>query len=369
MDPIAHTLAGATLSQTGLKKLTPLATACLVIGANLPDIDGVTNFLGRDTALYYRRGITHGLAAMAILPIILTGIFLAYDRFWRLKRHPHKKPVKPIALLGLSYLSVFSHPLLDWLNTYGVRLLMPFDARWFYGDTLFIIDPWMWLLMSAGVVYTYSKKKFCKLSWLVLALSTSLLVSLAPMVSGIAKLAWWMGVGAIVSWKIKNKSTKSNQRLASICLGIFALYLAAMSLINIRARQIAESWLKRESPSAGVISLMTGPIPANPFFREVIFKSETYYYGLGISILNPTKIDILFDPIKIEPPNDIIKKAVNNSEIKGFVNWMRFPIYEINSIADKGYEVLIRDLRYVRPNQTKDIGIGFTKTFVPVSKM
>ena len=35
MDPLAHTLAGASLAQAGLKRLTPLATATLVIGANL----------------------------------------------------------------------------------------------------------------------------------------------------------------------------------------------------------------------------------------------------------------------------------------------------------------------------------------------
>ena len=55
------------------------------------------------------------------------------------------------SLLLLSYLGVLSHVALDWLNTYGVRLLMPFDGRWFYGDTLFIIDPWLWLTLGVGV--------------------------------------------------------------------------------------------------------------------------------------------------------------------------------------------------------------------------
>ncbi len=30
---------------------------------------------------------------------------------------------------------------MDWLNSYGVRLLMPFSNRWFYGDALYIVDP------------------------------------------------------------------------------------------------------------------------------------------------------------------------------------------------------------------------------------
>ena len=69
MDPIAHTLFGATLAETGLKKLSRLATPTLIIGANLPDIDAVVTVLGRDTSLLLRRGLTHGVLALAVLPL------------------------------------------------------------------------------------------------------------------------------------------------------------------------------------------------------------------------------------------------------------------------------------------------------------
>ncbi len=39
MDPICHTLVGAALAESGLKKRTALGTATLLIGANLPDMD------------------------------------------------------------------------------------------------------------------------------------------------------------------------------------------------------------------------------------------------------------------------------------------------------------------------------------------
>ena len=364
MDPIAHSLAGATLAQTGLKKFTPLATACLIISANLPDIDGIANFLGRDTALNYRRGITHGILAMILLPALLTGIFMVFDRWIRLKRHRQKKPIRPLAILTLSYLGVLSHPFLDWLNTYGVRLLMPFDGRWFYGDTLFIIDPWMWLLMSIAVVYIYSKKRFCKISWLLLGLFASLLISLASMVPLLAKLAWWLGFGIIICWRLTNNSRARNKQMARLSLAIFSSYLFAMSLINLKAKKVAENWLKQKSPSQSIINLMTGPLPANPFDRELIFASKEYYYGLKVSILSPDQIVTLFEPVQIKAPNAIIEKALAQEDIQGFVNWMRFPVYEVLEKKEGQFEVLIRDLRYVRPGQTEDIGIGFTKTFV-----
>ena len=69
MDPLAHTLVGAALAETGLQRTTALATPTLVIAANLPDLDVVTRFAERDTALLFRRGLTHGAAAMVVLPL------------------------------------------------------------------------------------------------------------------------------------------------------------------------------------------------------------------------------------------------------------------------------------------------------------
>ena len=60
--------------------------------------------------------------------------------------------VKPGQVLLLAALSILTHPILDTLNTYGVRWLMPFRGDWYYGDTLFIVDPWLWLVLGVGVV-------------------------------------------------------------------------------------------------------------------------------------------------------------------------------------------------------------------------
>ena len=46
---------------------------------------------------------------------------------------------------------MLTHPVLDWLNNYGIRLLMPFSPRWFYGDAVFIIDPWLWLALGGAL--------------------------------------------------------------------------------------------------------------------------------------------------------------------------------------------------------------------------
>ena len=140
MDNLCHTLVGAALAEAGLRKKTPLATATLLIGVNVADVDGILYWLNRPVeALGFRRGWTHGVLADAVWPFVLAGLMLAWDRWVRRRGHLDRPPADPRALVWLALLAVLTHPLLDLCNTYGVRLLMPFSGHWFHGDTLFII--------------------------------------------------------------------------------------------------------------------------------------------------------------------------------------------------------------------------------------
>src|SRR5688572_23430989 len=148
MDNICHTLVGAALARTGLKTRTTLGAATMMIGANFPDIDILTAPFGR--ALEMRRGWTHGVLALVVLPFVLTAIMMAWDRFVRQRMYASAPPVNPRGILILAGIGIWSHSLLDLVNTYGVRLLMPFSDRWFYADALFIIDPLVWGLLALG---------------------------------------------------------------------------------------------------------------------------------------------------------------------------------------------------------------------------
>ena len=155
MDNVCHTLVGAALAEAGLKRRTSLGTAVLMIGANFPDIDVLAVPFGH--SVDFRRGWTHGVLALVVLPFLLTAIMLAWDRWVaapRAERAGVDRPrgdALPRELLLLSAISILTHSTLDWMNEYGMRWLMPFSGRWFYGDTLFIIDPWLWGALGLGV--------------------------------------------------------------------------------------------------------------------------------------------------------------------------------------------------------------------------
>ena len=75
MDNLCHTLAGAALGEAGLKHKTALGVATLIIASNLPDID-VAVFATDTLAMSFRRGWTHGVLSMAVLP----AVFIATTR-------------------------------------------------------------------------------------------------------------------------------------------------------------------------------------------------------------------------------------------------------------------------------------------------
>lgn len=146
MDNLTHSLVGALIGQAGLKRRTGLAMPALIIGANLPDVDGVCMLLGTQ-GLALRRGVTHGPLAWLLLPLALAALLWGWDRWQagRGRRPDGRAPVSFGWLYALALVACLTHPALDWLNSYGIRLLSPFSGRWFYGDALFIIDLWLWL--------------------------------------------------------------------------------------------------------------------------------------------------------------------------------------------------------------------------------
>ena len=351
MDPIAHSLVGASLSETPLKRLSVLASPTLVLAANAPDIDIVSAFVGRDLSLQFRRGWTHGVLAMAILPLLLAGLILLADRcIASVRRRPPKARFGPT--LVLSYIGVWTHPILDWLNTYGVRLLMPFDGRWFYGDALFIIDPWVWLLAGAVVVLANTKSAISQTTWLIFGIATTALVTGVSVVPATARWTWIAGIAVIVGLRISGQVHTQLPRVAIACLTCIAVYAGSMAVGSHLATRQVSQWLSDRGSDSSVI--MAGPLPANPFVRDVIILDESHYHFLELNWLRSDPFQITGPAIPRGPNTPIINAALKAPSIKGLMTWIRFPAYSVNAVAD-GYIVTIQDVRYARRN---GLGIG-----------
>jgi inner membrane protein len=339
MDPLAHTLVGAALAETGLRRASPLATATLILGANAPDLDAVVSVAGTDASLFWRRGLTHGVVAMVVLPLAVTGVLLAWDRLARRRRRPDAEPARGGTLLGLAFLAVLTHPALDWLNTYGVRLLMPFDGRWFYGDALFIVDPWLWLLAAAPVVAARARGRAGATLFTLLACATSVPVLLVDLVPAAAKVAWVVGIALVVAAR-----RLAPERLAAACLAALALYIVAMLVAQRAARADVEAWLADRGLPA--TELVAAPLPADPFRRDVIARVGDRYHRIERAWLAEPFRETQ-PPVPIGPRDAVARAALAAPSIRGMSRWLRLPSVTIERDGD-GHIVTIRDLRYTR---------------------
>ena len=344
MDPIAHTLVGASLARTRLGRLSALAAPTLILGANAPDLDAVTMFIDRDLSLGFRRGWTHGVLALAVLPLLLTALVCLVDRCSaRLRGRPPR--ARPGPLLGLACLAVASHPALDWLNTYGVRFLMPFDGRWFYGDALFIGDPWVWLLAGAGVVAGGAGSAAGTAGWLALAAVLTVLIAVIGNAPGPAILLWLAGVVVVGAVRARRLAPQQTGRLATACLAGVAVYMLAMAAASrVAVLQVAD-WL--EARGTPFVDIMAGPLPANPFVRDIVVADADHYHFLELDWLRADPIRVASPAVQRGRGDPIVAAALRAPQVQGIRAWLRFPVHAVEELAD-GYRVTIRDVRYTR---------------------
>jgi inner membrane protein len=359
LDPITHTFTGAALAAAGLRRATPLATAALVMGANAPDIDALTYFSDGLTSLAFRRGWTHGVLALPLWPFVLTALLLLWDRCVRLRRYRDAAPARAGPLLAVTALAVLTHPTLDWLNNYGMRWLMPFDGTWFYGDALFIIDPWVWLALGGVLFLRHSNGRLSIARWTVFWMLSSLLVlastaqlsDVDSLVPWPARVVWMAGLGALVALRVRRFRARAtvvegpSDRAFVAVLGIVALYVCATVAASAVARAEVRAALAAAG-IAGVERVMVAPVAANPFAGDVVAATTDAYYSGRWRWLAQPRFELAGEPLP-RPRGEVFDAAARASGAQKFLSWARFPVVEVERVAaGDGFLVRFSDARY-----------------------
>ncbi len=293
MDNLTHSLVGALIGQAGLKRRTGLAMPALIIGANLPDIDATCVLYGTES-LAMRRGLTHGPLAWMVLPLLLAALLHAFDR-WQARRGTRPEGRLPVRfgwLWALALLACLTHPALDWLNTYGIRFLAPFSQRWFYGDTLFIIDWVLWLAM---------------------------------------------GIAVWASWRRDRRGAPDWRKPARYGLTFVGIYIALNGILTGMAQR-AGATLAPEP-----VVLVAAPAMAQPWKRDIIFADGTSrWYQVGW-----TPLGLEGQPLLIEPRQCgvTISDLPHTGPVDAFLFWSRAPLF----VNDADGSVSLHDARFYDP--------------------
>lgn len=294
MDPITHTMVGATMARAGLDRRTPLAAATLMLAANAPDIDIVTMFAGSFDGIAFRRGWTHGPVALGVLPFILTALVLAWDRLIRRRRDIALAPVDARWTLIIACIGVISHPALDWLNTYGIRLLMPFSDRWFYGDGVFIIDLWLWVMLGLALF-------------------------------------------------LPRRTTRRVQAFGATALVYIALMIAGSAVAERIAHRAASA-----HGIADVREVMYAPMPARPLAGGLIIVTTTDYHFGDFRWLALGDDRVRMDGNVIARGDwsaPAVQEAMRTENVRHYLVWSRYPFVRTEPV-DGGIAVTFGDARF-----------------------
>lgn len=157
MDNLTHTLAGALLgaalpadrAATGSPGMSLKARAALcAVVTNLPDLDYLAAFGAAPfEMLNLHRGITHSFVLAPVWGAAIGGLlyFALRGRF------------RALELMVLSVAALLLHATLDLLTAYGTQVFAPLSAQPFALPVLFIIDPWLWLVLGTGAVLAWRR--------------------------------------------------------------------------------------------------------------------------------------------------------------------------------------------------------------------
>jgi len=307
MDNLTHSLTGAVLGQMGLKKKTGLGMATLIIAANIPDIDALAVLMGGYQHLAIRRGITHGPLAMAVLPLILTGFMIWFDG-WQTKRGKRPEGRLPIHkgwLLVLAFVGTLSHPAMDWLNNYGVRVLEPFASKWIAGDTIFIIDIWIWIALIAGVWMSMRRERTGNGNW---------------------------------------------QRPAWVSFTAICAYIFVNGAITGVAEARTTHWL-RDVHQVKPELVVANPLPVTFWKRAMLWRSEDRYGQEAFDVFSPGIERNQTGGGKIGTANFVDHPAVARAgeidpEAKAYLFWTRMPVVTVEDEGEN-YLVTLSDQRFM----------------------
>ncbi|HYM00205.1 MAG TPA: hypothetical protein VEZ90_14730, partial [Blastocatellia bacterium] len=253
--------------------------------------------------------------------------------------------------------------------------LLPFSDRWFYGDLIFIADPWIWLILGTAAVWVTLRAASQKqalgpavLFWLLVGAGTGAVVALAlkegsdynPAIPQAARIVWFCGL-AIIAFGAMMRWGKDRRRTARWAVFVLALYCGVMLL----GRQTAILEARAHAPSGGITHLAAWPEPANPVLWETIGWSSGFIDSKDVNLvpswvekaldkaLDKTAVEkTALDPAgnedwrQMDSVDQRLRDALDQTDAgHTFLSFARFPRVNVQDAPD-GYRVTVSDSRF-----------------------
>ena len=265
MDNLTHSLVGAALARAALDETAPApvrrATVLAgVLSANAPDLDLLYTWITPAPIGYllHHRGHTHTVAGVLALSAAIALVWAALPAVRRSSASARGRLAIVIAT------GVLSHLLLDAGNSYGVHPFYPIDMRWYYGDSLFIFEPLLWLLLG-GALAIGARSRLAR------GLGLGSVAGLSIATGAIGIVPWpalaMLALVAAASGRLTRRLRAPRRALAAVVA--VAAFGAVMFGIS-RAARAETMRLLPAAPGAERLDVVLTPNPAFPVCWSVI---------------------------------------------------------------------------------------------------
>lgn len=345
MENIAHTFFASAIGQTGLKKISRLGMATLIVSANFPDIDLLWSFYSDISYIEHHRGITHSFFGI-LFQVFLVSYLMYFIGKKQEKNKSYDEKVEFKPLLILSSIGLLSHLFLDLLNDYGVQPFLPFNNLRLQSATIFIVDIWFWLILGGFTFLTINLTKKLSILFSIFTLLSLSLVFLVPDIPLFSKYFYLTGIIILILFKYSNY--KLNLKLTSyFFFSLFSLYISYVSYTKNSAEEFFEKEKIKVLNNQDKYHHLS-PRPANIFEWTFFAKNETKIF-MGKTSLISKKTELL-ETYERNLSNNYVEKALNTHTGKVFMDFSPY-IFAYLRKNDNCVKVFLRDARYVRTGE------------------
>lgn len=251
------------------------ATCVGIIAAELPDADlvyaGSALGMGKLGYLLHHRGHTHTLVFALVGALLVWLVTLALRK--ELRSAPYRNSLLLLALLG-----TVSHLALDFTNNYGVHPFWPVVNKWYYGDAVFIVEPWLWIIAIPPLLAFYHARvpRFLLGLLLVIILAAAWTIGMV----GVPVAA--MLTAATALWIAVLRFTRAERRIALAAVGWLAMELV-FGVASTRARDAVVA-----STGPNFVDASLTPFIGNPFcYRALVMELDGATYRVANAIVAP----------------------------------------------------------------------------------
>jgi len=250
------------------------------------------------------------------------------------------------------------------MNNYGIRPLLPWNPRWFYGDFVFIIDPFLWIVLGGAAFLLTAKTRKHVIVWAVIALVPSYLVLVGPASPGrlvaetLFRLLWIVALIVLVTLYRRQIGGQRGAKIATAALATVTIYLgclaAAHALALRQAKLQATNIGNRNAERVLEVAAMT--TAANPTEWVCVMETNRATYRFHTSLLHLSSGEA--DVLRYEKPQGLAAEAVAQAARDGrsevFLGFARFPVVRIVG-EDCVTQMLVQfaDLRYTEPGRDR----------------